>query len=84
VKNPPDERSPIAIASQWVSRIVTVSLEMVVPGLLGLWVDMRLGTKGLFTLIGFIGGSVTAMWHLLRMTGDHRNAARRVSSGNEK
>jgi hypothetical protein len=66
--HPSDDRPPIAVASQWVSRVITVSLEMVVPGLVGLWVDCRLGTKGLFSLIGFVGGVVMAFWHLLRMT----------------
>lgn len=68
VITPPDDRSPFAVASHWVSRVIAVSLEMVVPGLVGLWVDSRLGTKGLLAVIGFVVGSVAAFWHLLRMT----------------
>jgi hypothetical protein len=64
----PDERSPIAIAYTWASRIIGVSLEMVIPGVLGFWLDVRLGTVCLFTVIGFSGGLVLGLWHLIRMT----------------
>lgn len=65
---PPDDRSLYAVASQWVSRVMTVSLEMVIPGLMGLWVDRRIGSVPLFALIGFGVGTSTAIWHLLQMT----------------
>jgi len=68
VTNRPDDRSPIAIAYSWASRITGVSLEMVIPGLLGLWLDSRLGTVCLFTLLGFAGGMSYGLWHLIRMT----------------
>lgn len=67
--NPPDERSPLAIAATWASRIITISLEMVIPGLLGYWLDNRvLNTKILFTLLGFGFGLTFGTWHLIRMT----------------
>ena len=47
---------------------MTVSLEMVVPGILGHLVDRWLGSKVVFTLIGFSVGLTTGMFHLLRMT----------------
>jgi hypothetical protein len=47
---------------------MVVSLEMVLPGLVGNWVDGRLGTKILFTLLGFAAGSTAAVMHLIRMT----------------
>ncbi len=58
----------MAVALQWVSRITTVALEMVLPGLLGLWIDGKLGVPLVFTLLGFGLGGSFAMWHLLRMT----------------
>jgi F0F1-type ATP synthase assembly protein I len=64
----PDDRSPHAIAYHWASRIMTVSLEMVVPGILGHLVDRWLGSKVIFTLIGFSVGLTAGMVHLLRMT----------------
>jgi F0F1-type ATP synthase assembly protein I len=41
---------------------------MVLPGLVGLWLDGRWGTSPWLTLLGFVLGMVFAMWHLLRMT----------------
>jgi hypothetical protein len=65
---PPPDQSPIVIASQWATRIMTLAIEMVVPGLAGIWLDGRLGTKALFTLLGFAMGGTFAMWQLLRIT----------------
>ena len=65
---PSDSRSPIARAYQWASRIMVVSLEMVLPGLAGYWIDQRLGTKVVFMLAGFALGGTGAMIHLIRMT----------------
>ena len=52
---------------EWVSRIMAVSIEMVVPGLAGQWLDARLGTKFL-VLVGFALGLTLGIWHLLVMT----------------
>jgi hypothetical protein len=53
---------------EWVSRITTVALEMVLPGLGGLWLDRRWGTEPYIGLLGFALGMILAFWHLLRMT----------------
>jgi hypothetical protein len=63
----------MALAIEWVSKITTVALEMVLPGLLGTWLDKRWGTSFL-ALAGFALGITVAIWHLLKMT----------SSGNQK
>lgn len=47
---------------------MVVSLEMVLPGLAGYWVDQKLGTAVLFLLIGLAVGGVSAMVHLIAMT----------------
>jgi F0F1-type ATP synthase assembly protein I len=62
-----DDRSSIAKAYQWATRIMVVSLEMVLPGLAGYWLDQQLGTKVLFMLAGFGLGSTAAVVHLIRM-----------------
>jgi F0F1-type ATP synthase assembly protein I len=46
---------------------MSVSLEMVVPGLIGYWFDQQLGTVAVFTIVGFIGGMCLGMWHLLKI-----------------
>jgi len=68
VTTPSDDRSPMAKAYQWSSRIMIVSLEMVLPGLAGRWIDQQLGTVFLFMLLGLVIGGVGGMWHLVRMT----------------
>lgn len=73
VDEPKRERSSVAVAYQWAARIMTVSLEMVLPGLLGYWIDRRLGTRVVFTLIGFAVGNAMAIWHLIRITQSSRH-----------
>ena len=69
----PREQHPMALAIEWVSKITTIALEMVLPGLLGTWLDKRWGTSFL-ALAGFALGITVAIWHLLKMT----------NSGNKK
>ena len=57
----------MAAAMNWVSKITTVALEMVLPGLAGLWLDNELGTRFL-SLTGFALGVPLGMWHLIAMT----------------
>ena len=88
VETPPEERSPVAVASQWASRVMTVSLEMVLPGMFGYWVDQKLGTVVLFMLIGFVFGITAAIWHLIQMTsraadGELSSQAGRVNTNND-
>lgn len=57
-----DGRSPMAIAFEWSATIMTIAAEMVVPGLMGYWLDQRLGTQVLFLLLGFaLGGTLAAL-----------------------
>jgi F0F1-type ATP synthase assembly protein I len=64
----PDGRSPMARGMEWVTRIMTISLEMVLPGLAGYWLDQRLHTVALFMLIGFALGCTAAVLHLIKLT----------------
>jgi hypothetical protein len=67
VSIPPDDRSPAAKAYQWATRIMVVSAEMVLPGLAGYWLDKWLGSRVLFTLLGFALGMWVAVTHLMQM-----------------
>ena len=49
-----------------MARITAVALEMVLPGLAGLWLDHRFGTSFL-VLVGFAAGLVAGVWHLIWM-----------------
>lgn len=46
---------------------MTVSLEMVVPGVIGIGLDRFFGTVALFTMLGFAGGLTLAIWHLVKI-----------------
>jgi hypothetical protein len=56
---------------------MTVSLEMVAPGLIGLWLDQKLGSKFVLGVLGFAVGLTLAIRHLLRMTSREASAVRR-------
>jgi F0F1-type ATP synthase assembly protein I len=63
-----DDRSPVALALEWTSRTTTISLELVVPILIGYWLDQRLRSLPLFLILGLILGFATATLSLLRLT----------------
>jgi hypothetical protein len=67
-KKSPDDLSAFALAMEWVSIITTTSLEMVLPGVIGYWIDLKLGTKLLFLTLGIIFGVVGGMWQLIKLT----------------
>jgi hypothetical protein len=63
-----DDRSRQAIAYSWASRIISISLEMVVPGLVGLWLDRKLKARvQVFTIAGFGLGLALGILHLMRI-----------------
>jgi hypothetical protein len=62
----------MAEAMNWVSKITTVTLEMVLPGLAGLWLDNQLETRFL-ALLGLAFGVPLGVWHLIAMTKSKRN-----------
>lgn len=53
---------------EWSSTVTTISIEMVVPGLVGYWVDQRLGTAPLLLVIGMALGVPLGIWQLVRIT----------------
>jgi hypothetical protein len=61
------DSSRTAEAMNWVAKITAVVLEMLLPGLAGLWLDSQLETRFL-TLLGFALGVPLGLWHLIAMT----------------
>ena len=57
----------MAAAMEWVSRILAASAAMVLPGILGSWLDRRWGTEFL-TLVGFGVGIALGLFYLLTIT----------------
>ncbi len=62
----------------WAYRVMAVSLEMVLPGLVCLWIDRRLGIFPVLSLVGFVVGPVLGMWHLIAMLGTPKGKAGRT------
>jgi F0F1-type ATP synthase assembly protein I len=58
----------LARAYDRASRGITVALGMVVPGLIGYFLDNRLGSRPLLTIAGFGLGVTFGIWELVRMT----------------
>ena len=61
----------LAEGMRWASKISTVALEMVLPGLAGLWLDHQFKTRFL-ALLGFTLGVPLGIRHLLVMTKPQR------------
>ncbi len=72
-KDAADGRSATAKAAEWSSRIMTISLEMVLPGLAGYWLDTKWGTLPLFLLTGFAVGGYLAFLQLRAIAQSTKN-----------
>ncbi|MGD0383246.1 MAG: AtpZ/AtpI family protein [Thermoguttaceae bacterium] len=67
--NLPDDQSSYANAMQWVSRITAISMEMVLPGVIGYYlIDRWLETRVVFLILGLILGLVGGIWQLIKLT----------------
>ena len=60
-----DDRSPTAKALSKVTEITTISLMMIIPAIIGYFVDQYFGTVILFTAIGLVIGMGSAIWKLI-------------------
>jgi ATP synthase protein I len=76
----PDGRSVTSKAAEWASRIMTISLEMVLPGLAGYWLDTKLGTRVVFLLVGFALGGYLAFLQLRAIARTTKNRPVKKSS----
>lgn len=63
-----DDRSSFATAYAWSARISSISLELVIPVVVGYWLDQRWGTLPLLLIVGVLLGFATATMSLLRLT----------------
>jgi F0F1-type ATP synthase assembly protein I len=66
VRSEEDDRSMIAKAWSWGYQATSISLEMVIPGIIGLWIDRLLGTVMLFLILGVVFGMTAGMIHLVQ------------------
>lgn len=70
----PDRRSPLAVGMELATQITTIGVEMALSGLVGYWIDGKLGTGIVFLILGVFVGVAVGMLHLIRMVkGQHLN-----------
>jgi len=69
---------------------MTISLEMSLPGVLGVWLDRHWGTGVLFTILGVVFGFSLGMLHLVKLaksaSGEgppRKDSSRKDSSGRD-
>jgi F0F1-type ATP synthase assembly protein I len=60
--------------------VISIALEMILPGLVGLWIDRSLGTVMVFLVLGLAVGMAVAMLHLIRWTKSIQSQGGRRSS----
>jgi hypothetical protein len=60
-----DDRDPISKGYAWSVIVSSIGMEMVVPPLIGLWIDRKCGTIVLFTILGAVLGMVCAISQLV-------------------
>jgi uncharacterized protein YqgC (DUF456 family) len=57
----------MALAMEWVAKITTVGLQMVLPGVAGYYLDKRFGTS-YWAISGFVAGFAVGLWQMIRWT----------------
>ena len=62
-----DDRSPLAIGYAWAARVMAIGFEVVLPILLGVWIDYLLGTVVLFMFLGLLLGGFVGFTQLLKI-----------------
>ncbi|MGI9518012.1 MAG: AtpZ/AtpI family protein [Pirellulaceae bacterium] len=76
-----DDRSPVAKAISKATEITTVSFMMVVPILLGYWLDLYLGTVPLFAILGLVLGMSGGIWQLIKLVNRQSSESSPASRG---
>ena len=60
-------RSSIAEGYSWATRITSIGIEMVAPGLGGMWLDNHYGTS-VWAIVGWILGPIVGVYHLIQIS----------------
>lgn len=74
--NTVDDRSPIAKSFSKASEVTSISIMMIVPGLVGYWIDQKVGSVLVFTLLGLALGMGVAVRQLMLLVSNPIDAGR--------
>jgi F0F1-type ATP synthase assembly protein I len=69
---------------QWAYRITGIGLTIALPGLGGYWLDGRLGTGFVFTIVGLFLGMAAGMVSLLRVAAEDSGRKRPPSNRRDR
>lgn len=74
--NTVDDRSPMAKSFSKASEVTSISIMMIVPGLVGYWIDQKVGSVLVFTLLGLALGMGVAVRQLMHLVSNPIDAGR--------
>ena len=82
--NTVDDRSPMAKSFSKASEVTSISIMMIVPGLVGYWVDQKVGSVLVFTLLGLALGMGVAVRQLMLLVANPTDAGRVSKVGSDE
>ncbi len=74
----PLPQSLVSQGVRWATRVTSIGLEFALPALLGGYLDRRLGTGSLLTILGAVFGFLAGMVHLMAIA---REGAKAPAAG---
>ena len=79
-----DDRSPMSKALATASQITTIGLTMILPALIGYFIDQWAGTVLLFVVLGLIFGVASAILQLSKLVAQLNRASQILNSPQSK
>jgi F0F1-type ATP synthase assembly protein I len=73
----------MAIAASWASQVIGLAFEVILPVILGRWLDQRWGTS-VWTIVGAVLGPLLGFWHLLMLTGVVGRSRKQTNDNDER
>jgi len=77
----PESRSPLSVGLEWVTMVTTIGLEFALPPVIGYFIDARVGTAPVGTIVGAVVGFLVGMLHIVRMSRSLPDGSRRGTGG---
>ncbi len=79
-----DDRSVMAKSMAKVSELMAISLMMIVPALIGIWIDRMLSTVMLFTILGLVFGMIGAGYQLVALVSQSSNKQKSAAKNDKQ
>ena len=76
-----DKRPPMVVAMRRASEVSSVSFELVIPTVVGLWIDHQYGTGPWLLIVGAALGAYVAFSHLMQLAKPPQASGGRSQAG---